>query len=90
MTRRTRSTHELEWVAAGQLQPGDEIVLNDHRTLSAWEGAGSEGEGYLLGLLIGNGSHKDEKAILAVWAPDIRRVGNAPTVYTHPLALQAS
>jgi ribonucleoside-diphosphate reductase alpha chain len=81
VTRQTRNVHELEWVSAGKLRAGDEIALNDHRGLPAWEGTGTEGEGYLLGLLIGDGSLKDEKTVLAVWAPDIRRVGNAVVVY---------
>jgi ribonucleoside-diphosphate reductase alpha chain len=71
----------LEWTAAGELRTHDEVVLNDHRALSGWKGAGTEGEGYLLGLLIGDGSLKDEKAVLSVWAPDIRRVGNSHIAY---------
>jgi len=77
----TPSAQELEWVPAGQLDAGDEIVLNDHRSLPAWGGAGSEGEGYLLGLMIGDGSLKDEKVVFTVWAPDIRRAANASLDY---------
>src|SRR6185437_7288448 len=77
----TPSAQELEWVPAGQLDAGDEIVLNDHRSLLAWGGAGSEGEGYLLGLIIGDGSLKDEKVVFTVWAHDIRRAANASLDY---------
>ncbi len=29
---------ELDWTAAGALQPGDEVVLHDHRALAGWQG----------------------------------------------------
>lgn len=29
---------ELDWTAAGALQPGDEIVLHDHRAFAGWRG----------------------------------------------------
>jgi ribonucleoside-diphosphate reductase alpha chain len=65
------SRHKIEkqWVAAGELQPGDRIVLHDHRTLPLWDGALSLGEGYLLGLLVGDGTLKQDKAVLSVWTP---------------------
>ena len=81
VTRMTRYVRDVEWTPTGELRPGDEIVLNDHRPLSAWAGAGTEGEGYLLGLLIGDGYLRDDKATLAVWASDIVRTANGPTAY---------
>jgi ribonucleotide reductase alpha subunit len=68
VARRTRWVREVEWVAAGQLAPGDELVLNDHRALNGWQGAGTDAEGYLLGLLIGDGTLKHDKAVLGVGA----------------------
>jgi len=44
-----------EWVRAGRLRPGDMLVMNNHRDRNEWEGRGTEGEGYLLGLRVGNG-----------------------------------
>ena len=79
--RMTPYARDLEWVKAEALRPGDEIVLNDHRALAGWPGTGTEGEGYLLGLLIGDGSLRDEKATLAVWSPDIVCTVNGPTEY---------
>ena len=81
VVRGSRTRRSFDWVPAAQLHADDELVLNDHRSFCEWDGAGTEGEGYLLGLLIGDGSLKAEKAILAVWAPDIRRTANARTDY---------
>jgi ribonucleoside-diphosphate reductase alpha chain len=52
--RVTNLTHnvESEWCAAGELRPGDEVVLNDHRGLSEWEGAYTRDHGYRFGLAI--------------------------------------
>jgi ribonucleoside-diphosphate reductase alpha chain len=76
VARKTRYVLETQWVAAAQLQPGDEILLQDHRTLAGWDGAGTHAEGYLLGLLIGDGTLKADKAVISVWAPELRQVGN--------------
>ncbi len=81
VARKTPHVLEVEWTQAGQLQPGDEIVLNDHRALNGWEGAGTEAEGYLLGLLIGDGTLKKEKAVLSVWAPELKQVANGAQPY---------
>lgn len=75
--RRTRYAIETEWVAAGQLAAGDELVLHDHRELGGWDGPHSDAEGYLIGLLIGDGTLKKEKAVLSVWAPELKLVANA-------------
>jgi ribonucleoside-diphosphate reductase alpha chain len=56
-----------QWVCAGDLQPGDLLVLHDHRAIALWDGAGTEPEGYLLGLLVGDGTVKTDKAVLSVW-----------------------
>ncbi|WP_332775355.1 LAGLIDADG family homing endonuclease [Polaromonas sp.] len=81
VARKTRYTLEVEWTSAAQLRPGDEIVLHDHRALGGWEGAGTEAEGYLLGLLIGDGTLKSDKAVISVWAPELRQVGNGAVAY---------
>ncbi|MBK0392576.1 LAGLIDADG family homing endonuclease [Ramlibacter algicola] len=79
MARRTRYVTEVQWSPAGDLQRGDEIVLHDHRATRGWQGAGTEQEGYLLGLLIGDGTLKKDKAVLSVWAPELRAVGDEHT-----------
>ena len=72
--RLTRWSQEFEWVAAGDLQPGDLIVLHDHRWAAQWAGRGTPAEGYLLGLLLGDGTLKEDKAVISVWKPS--RVAN--------------
>ena len=54
------SNHEVktasgEWVEAGDLEPGDEIVIHNHRRVPSWGGRGLAEEGYLLGALVGDG-----------------------------------
>ncbi|NLA05493.1 MAG: hypothetical protein GX881_07255, partial [Firmicutes bacterium] len=65
--KKSRDTLEKEWVAASSLQPGDEIMLHDHREFSGWDGLYGEGEGYLIGLLVGDGTLKADKAVLSAW-----------------------
>ncbi len=74
VTRFSRFRRETDWVAAGDLVPGDRIVLHDHRGAAGWAGSHTEAEGYLLGLLIGDGTLKQDKAVLSVWTP--ARVAN--------------
>ena len=67
VTRFTRHSTETEWCAAGELRAGDRVLLNDHRTNSAWTGAYGHNEGYLMGLLLGDGTLKQDAAVLSVW-----------------------
>jgi ribonucleoside-diphosphate reductase alpha chain len=83
VTRRTRYLTLSQWCAAGALQPGDEVVLNDHRSLAGWEGPGTAAEGYLLGLLIGDGRLGERKAVLSVWAPELKVVGGNARAENH-------
>ncbi|MDZ7749382.1 MAG: LAGLIDADG family homing endonuclease [Halofilum sp. (in: g-proteobacteria)] len=62
------SLPRTEWVAAGELQPGDQVVLHDHGAEIAWAGPSNADEGYLLGLLLGDGTLKAQTATLSVWA----------------------
>ncbi len=65
--KKTRHTLEKEWTNAALLQPGDEIMLHDHREFSGWSGLYGEEEGYLVGLLSGDGTLKSGKAVLSLW-----------------------
>ncbi len=67
VTDLTRWSRNVEWCAAGELQPGDRVLLNDHRANPRWQGRGTQAEGYLLGLLVGDGVLKADKAVLSAW-----------------------
>lgn len=55
-----------DWRAAGDLKPGDRVRLHGHSGIT-WPGPGTAEQGYLLGLLIGDGTLKTDKAVLSVW-----------------------
>ncbi|MAL93775.1 MAG: ribonucleoside-diphosphate reductase [Haliea sp.] len=77
VTRQTRWRVETEWCEAGQLQPGDKVLLNNHRNNAEWRGKHTFEEGYLAGLLIGDGTLKNDKAVLSVWAEPAVANGSA-------------
>jgi len=58
VSKKTRWRLESEWVAAETLRSGDEIVIHDHRARTDWPGPYGRDEGYLIGLLIGDGTHE--------------------------------
>ena len=80
--RSTRYTRETEWVPTRELAPGDEIVLHDQRALAGWTGAHTFEEGYLIGLLIGDGTLKEDKAVLSVWDPSAQLEANGGVVHS--------
>ena len=63
----SRYQQKTEWCAAGELKAGDQLLLNDHRLFNQWQGLYSKNQGYLIGLLIGDGTLKQDKAVLSVW-----------------------
>lgn len=77
VTNKTRYLIKHEWVPVSDLAPGDKIVLHNHRALASWPGMLTEGEGYLLGLLVGDGVLKNDAAVLSVWtsAPAVNDTG---------------
>ena len=63
----SRWAMKTEWVEAANLVAGDKIILHDHRGAPAWNGSHTEGEGYLIGLLVGDGTLKEDEAVLSAW-----------------------
>lgn len=68
-----RRGNGFDWVRADELQPGDDIQLHEHVD-NAWQGVGTEIEGYVLGHLVGDGSIRSTKwgdlAMLFTWDQD--------------------
>ena len=65
---------------AGQLRVGDTIKLHNHRANPSWAGAHTEEEGYLLGLLIGDGTLKTECAVLGVWDNALKQASGSDVI----------
>ena len=85
----TRWALDTEWCAAGELLPGDRLLLNDHRRNSAWAGAHSFEEGYLIGLLIGDGSFAAGRAVLSAW-PAVAVANGAATAAAGATGMMAA
>ncbi len=89
----TRFRLATEWCAAGDLAPGDKVLLQDHRRAAKWAGpdlAKNRGthEGYLMGLLVGDGTVSDQHTELSVWAR--RAVGNSDMGVGGPNSVMAA
>ena len=63
----SRSSILTEWIEAGELAAGDKICLHNHRGFHGWTGTYGYSEGYLVGLLFGDGTIKGDKAVISVW-----------------------
>jgi len=74
VTELTRWSCSTEWAEAGSLQAGDKILMHEHGNLT-WPGEMSREQGYLLGLLLGDGILKNDAAILSAWPA--QQVANA-------------
>jgi len=59
-------------ILEGELKPGDELVLHDHRLGPEWPGRHGEDEGYLIGLLVGDVIEATDKRIAASQAHSAR------------------
>jgi ribonucleotide reductase, class II len=55
VTAQTQKAQYTEWVETANLQPGDRVLIHNHRGLQPWTGVGTTDEGWLLGNLIGDG-----------------------------------
>ncbi|NOZ04819.1 MAG: ribonucleoside reductase class II [Chloroflexi bacterium] len=66
VVRLTRHTLATDWRKAGDLAVGEQVVLGDNRG-AVWDGPGGWDEGYLVGLLVGDGTITHGRAVLSVW-----------------------
>jgi ribonucleotide reductase alpha subunit len=62
-----RYSIEKEWREAQDLEPGDKVILHNHRDTTSWNGDGNAHEGYLAGLFVGDGSVGSHGPVLSVW-----------------------
>ncbi|MGB6013897.1 MAG: ribonucleoside-triphosphate reductase, adenosylcobalamin-dependent [Nodosilinea sp.] len=71
VTAQTQKAQYTEWVMAETLQPGDRVLLHNHRGLQPWEGKGTAEAGWLLGNLVGDSSltktQWNDSALLRFW-----------------------
>jgi ribonucleoside-diphosphate reductase alpha chain len=84
----TRFRLATEWCAAGDLVPGDKVLVQDHRRAATWSGKYGTHEGYLMGLLVGDGTVSEERTELSVWAR--RAVGNSDVGVGGPHSVMAA
>lgn len=67
---KTRDRVVREWASVESLSAGDRLVVHNHASCQGWGGQYGFDEGYLLGLLLGDGTLKKDKAVLSVWEKD--------------------
>ena len=87
VVEQTRWRTETQWCEAGELQAGDKVLLNNHRKAASWPGNHSYEEGFLLGLLVGDGTLKEDSAMLSVWPQ--QAVANGDALSTNTLMAEA-
>ncbi|QLE55549.1 ribonucleoside-triphosphate reductase, adenosylcobalamin-dependent [Nostoc sp. TCL26-01] len=56
VTAQTQNKQYTDWVETQDLQPGDYILVHNHRGVQPWDSFGTFDEGWLIGNLIGDGS----------------------------------
>ncbi|OQX87623.1 MAG: ribonucleoside reductase class II [Candidatus Omnitrophica bacterium 4484_70.2] len=67
VVKKSKNKIFTKWIQVRFLNKKDKILLNDHYILENWKGDLGYKEGYLIGLLIGDGTLKKDKAIISVW-----------------------
>jgi ribonucleoside-diphosphate reductase alpha chain len=72
---RTRWSRQEAWTPVGELRPGDELRLSVGAAGAEWPGPYGEDEGYLVGLLVGDGTLKADKAVLSAWPGEATACG---------------
>jgi ribonucleoside-diphosphate reductase alpha chain len=62
----SRHKAEFEWKPVDKLKPNDLVALSNNKDVN-WRGKGSFGEGYLLGILFGDGALGKRNATISIW-----------------------
>jgi ribonucleoside-diphosphate reductase alpha chain len=65
----SRYTMESEWKQARDLKQGESVVLDDCQYYE-WDGRFGDEDGYLMGLMIGDGHIKKDGVVLSSWGED--------------------
>ncbi len=65
--RISRQEIETEWKTLEELEKDDRIILSNNRGTRWIGGEGLLEEGYVLGLLLGDGTFAEDQAVLSVW-----------------------
>ncbi|MHB8584478.1 MAG: ribonucleotide reductase N-terminal alpha domain-containing protein [Thermoplasmatota archaeon] len=84
-SKQTRNVLEWEWCEAGKLVPGDIVRLNNHSAQPTWDGAHTAEEGYLMGLLMGDGVLQEHRGVLSVWTSALTPVAIAGSTSADPM-----
>lgn len=80
VVRKTHWSLDTDWCPASGLKAGDEVLLNNHREHAQWAGRYSYDEGFLLGMLVGDGTLKQDKAVLSVYGAAMAVNGGEATL----------
>jgi ribonucleotide reductase class II len=79
VTHQSRKTQRTAWKPISELNPGDCVILHNHRELATWVGKGTRNQGWLLGNLLGDGCFgTKDQALLDYWGDDCQEL--APQV----------
>jgi ribonucleoside-diphosphate reductase alpha chain len=71
VSKSSRDKLYTDWKELGDIQKGDKMLLSNQRMADYWEGWYGFDEGYMLGLMVGDGCLNQYGGILDVWKKDI-------------------
>jgi ribonucleoside-diphosphate reductase alpha chain len=75
----TRNNLRTDWQELANLKTGDKLILGNNTGLK-WSNQGLEDEGYLLGLLMGDGTLQKKNGTITVWKKDDGKYSLIPVI----------